>query len=1126
MSLQLIDFIPLLRASDLRPNAVWLVFVDRSGSTYSYESQIRKIFQMSSRTASELINFSFSSDIMQGGEVQMAITNLAIVFRKASELILAGEKIQPGQPLVFVFATDGCHNSGESLKSLYTLMAGMFMNARDRNIPVHLIIVAYGNYPVTWIAIITALSRLYEVSNRVDIIFKAAPTTVFNPESITHIQDTHWNGQNPVGSYIINSLAAQIDCHIGWTALGLAHLKAQNLSDEVNGLIAEFESSIHAEFRSQQVPIASSEEASQIDIMSLTQSEVLQIPAEELKRAIAAITAIPPELQLFSSNGFNALLRYYMDRIAENYYYSPSFMETMTIANQRKLITQDTVQLARFPLFLVDMIRANPDCFTLIQLLINLTTTKPALYNAISGFLTLITTVKPDAITNNHVGANRIGYDAKRKPKIIFENFVTALCDAISSTTKFLLVMTPELTIPAVIQSPEFYAFLAETLVQTGDTKTHWNVTAENHGSYWNPRIVKTISRKCILDLIIRQFTSMAKPFSLSCEQTMRLFRDIFAMQERDGYGSQLIKIQDISSTLIRLQSDFIKDLDKKAGEDQAVQVSQYLMYGFGFQCEILMMQHRMESTGTASQPYVRNVLTSFRKLMEKILIGCTTSEEVNLADPSVLMDETSIGYFYLALVYSYFQDEFINNCWFPELQKYVRYSGLDESCRDDPEFRRRVIQLLIDNGKIDLHDMGSGMSHSYMMIQLIKQRKLEEKTVKDSEYNMQIRIQNPIVKGYILKAFMIPSWIHQSISGLFQVLGAQYSDLLSPLEAIERVMLGAQTFVLHRIGDPLPNETTIGASIHMKFIRLEEDLITSVRLSVCMLPHAGKPIPVWKRNSVNPDICMHPGCCMRGLEKRGHTDHEWAMLTGGGEPRKLPMHLLSKLIDITDRRRPRLYPILAQIQLMLKMNKGKYQTFEAMFGPTESHLLHQWWKFGEESATIRLDFLIEYCSSQDKIVFLVKLSETKSIYVRMLLNTLTITEAYNVTDNRFTDNVLQCYITSVPYIQRFIRSIFHFERNFRVSHESVKIFHQLSQEFMWDQIFKMQGRRRMPMIFEHAFQNLSISQKFKVKYLIMFSALKTKMVNRLVPTDRKGDPGQRNKKLLEMVHYYASPRL
>ena len=1121
MSLQLIDIIPLLRASDLRPNAVWLVFVDRSGSTYYYESQIRKIFQMSSRTASELINFSFSSDIMQGGEVQMAITNLALVFRKASELILAGEKIQPGQPLVFVFATDGCHNSGESLKSLYTLMAEMFMNARDRNIPVHLIIVAYGDYPVTWIAIITALSRLYGVTNRVDIIFKSAPTTVFNPETSTHIQDTHWNGSDPVGSYIINSLAAQINCHVGWITLGLAHLKAQNLSEDVNRLIAEFESSIHAEFRSQEVPVTSSEEGSQIDIMSLTQSEALQTHAEDLKRAIAAMTASPPELQLFSSNGFNALMRYYTDRIAESYYYSPSFLATMAIVDQRKLITQDSVQLARFPLFLVDMIRANPDCFTLIQLLINLTTTKPALYNAISGFLTLITAVKHDAITNNHVGASRIGYDAKRKPKIIFENFVTALCDAISNTTKFLLVMTPELTIPSVIQSPEFYSFLAEILSQTGDTKTHWNVTEENHGSWWNPKIVKKRLQKCILDLIIRQFTSMAKPFSLSCEETMRMFMDMFAMQERDGYGSQLIKIQDISLALARLQTDFIKDLDLPPGQEQAVQVSQYLMYGFGFQCEILMMQHRMESTGTAIPEHVRKVLKSFRQLMEKILIGCTTSEEVNLADPSVLMDESSIGYFYLALVHSYFQDAFIYQLWFPELRKYVRGHKLDESCKDDPAFRRRVIQLLIDNGKINLHDKGAGVSHSYMMTQLLKM--MDEKNT--SEENMLIYLKNEIVKQYILKAFKIPLWIHQSLSGLFKVLGSQYSDLLSPLEAIERAMLNTHTFVLHRIGDNLPNETTIGAAIHMKFMRLEEDIIISVRLSICMLPHAGRPIPIWQRNSIYTDVCMHPGCCVRDLNKRGHTDHEWAMLTGGREPRKLPMHLLSKLIDFTNLSSPKLYSILAQIQLMLKMNPKKYQTFEEMFGPTESHLLYEWWKFGEESVTMRLDFLLEYCSSQDKIVFLVKLSETKAIYVRVSLDNLTITEVYNVTDNRFTENVKQSNLISVPHIQKFIRKIFQFESMYRISHESIQIFHQLSQAFMRDQILKMQGRRRTPMIFEHAFQSITISQKFKVRYLLLLSSLKSKMINRLVPTGKKADPGQRNNKLLEMVHFYASSR-
>ena len=1108
------ELVVLLTLAHFASDAIWLVFVDRSGSTYEYVEQIRKIFQMGSRKATRLINFSFSSDIMQGGEVQMAITNLALVFKKATEM-LVNRTIQPAQPLVLVFATDGCHNSGESLKSLYTLMAEMFQNARDRNIPVHMMIVAYGDYPVTWIAIIAALSRLYGVSNRVDIIFKSAPTTVYNPVSGAQIQDTHWNGQNPVGSYVMNNLAVQIDCHIGWFTLGLAHLKAQNLSEELNALIVEMEARIHADFKSQEVPLPPSEEGSQIDVMALTQQVACQTQADALKQAIAAMTASPPALELFSSNGFNSLLRYYAEKISESYYYSPSFMQTMAIVDQRKLITQGSVQLARFPFFLVDMIRANPDCFTLIQLLINLATSKPALYNAICDFLTLITTVNPNSIANNLVGAKRIVYDAAQKPKIISENFITALCDAISNSTKFLLVLTPELTIPNIIRSPEFYKFLAEILSQTGDTKTHWNVTEENVGSRWNPNIVKTISQKCILDLIIRQFTSIAKPFSLSCEETMRMFKNIFAMQEKDGYGPKLTEVQDISLALIKLQFDLYKDLDLPPGQDQAVQVSQYLMYGFGFQCEVLLMQYRMESTGSQ---HINNVLKSFRQLMDKILIGCTTSEEVNLGNPSVLMDETSIGYFYLALAYSYFQDAFITEYWFPELRKYVRDSKLDDSCRDDPEFRKIVIQLLINTGKINLHDKGAGVSHSYMMTQLLKL-----KDDRNTSYeNRQIDAQNQIVKQYILRAFKIPMWINQSISGLFQVLGSQYSDLLSPPGVIERAMLLAHTFVLHRIGDDLPNETTIGAAIHMNFLSISEDIITSVRLKNCMLLHAEPPVPVWKRPSMGKDVCMHPECCVRGLEQRGHTDHEWAMLTGGRESGKLPMNLLAKLIDLTNPKSPKLYPILAQIQLMLKMNKSKYHTFEAMFGPTESHLLNKWWKFAEESATMRLDFLVKYCSSQDKIVFLVKLSETKVVYVRVSLDTLTITGLYNVTDNRLTDNLLQSYIARVPFFNRVISDIFRFERTYKVSQESIRIFNTLSRAFMQNQILQMQQRTRVQLMFPHSFQTLTTSQKFKVRHLITKCALKNMLIDRLVPTGQKRDPRQANDKLCQMVHFYA----
>ncbi len=80
------EFILFLSLANFAADAIWLVYVDRSGSTYSYVEQIRKIFQMVSRTAARLINFSFSSDIMQGGEVQMAITNLALVFRKTNEV--------------------------------------------------------------------------------------------------------------------------------------------------------------------------------------------------------------------------------------------------------------------------------------------------------------------------------------------------------------------------------------------------------------------------------------------------------------------------------------------------------------------------------------------------------------------------------------------------------------------------------------------------------------------------------------------------------------------------------------------------------------------------------------------------------------------------------------------------------------------------------------------------------------------------------------------------------------------------------------------------------------------------------------------------------------------------------
>ena len=109
--------------------------------------------------------------------------------------------------------------------------------------------------------------------------------------------------------------------------------------------------------------------------------------------------------------------------------------------------------------------------------------------------------------------------------------------------------------------------------------------------------------------------------------------------------------------------------------------------------------------------------------------------------------------------------------------------------------------------------------------------------------------------------------------------------------------------------------------------------------------------------------------------------------------------------------------------------------------------------------------------------------------------------------------------------IQRFIRKIFQFERTYQVSRESSQIFHQVSQVFMRDQILRMQEKKRPQITFPHDFQSLAISQKFKVRHLITSSALKTFLVNRLVPTGKERDPTQANNRLLELVHFYASSR-
>jgi hypothetical protein len=77
----------------------------------------------------------------------------------------------------------------------------------------------------------------------------------------------------------------------------------------------------------------------------------------------------------------------------------------------------------------------------------------------------------------------------------------------------------------------------------------------------------------------------------------------------------------------------------------------------------------------------------------------------------------------------------------------------------------------------------------------------------------------------------------------------------------------------------------------------------------------------------------------------------------------------------------------------------------------------------------------------------------------------------------------------------------------------------------MQNQILQMKQRTQVPLMLQHAIYSITISQKFKVRHGLTCSALKTILVNRLVPTGKRHDPIQANDKLLEMVLFYASPK-
>jgi hypothetical protein len=328
--------------------------------------------------------------------------------------------------------------------------------------------------------------------------------------------------------------------------------------------------------------------------------------------------------------------------------------------------------------------------------------------------------------------------------------------------------------------------------------------------------------------------------------------------------------------------------------------------------------------------------------------------------------------------------------------------------------------------------------------------------------------------------------------------------------------MVYQNTFALHRIGEDLPNEMTRGAVIHKKFMSITEELIDEVRIKG-MIQHAGRPISIDMRESLSSDVCMHPGCCVRKLSKKGHTPHEKAILFSSNSSDELPHNLLVKLIDFTNLDQ-KVFPIIDQISLMLSKNPGKYPTFEAMFGPTESHLLVEWWKFAEESFKMMLDDLVRYCSNQERIVFLAKFSKTECVYIKFSITSLTITDMYSVTDNKLTDTITHQHQSKIPFLENFIKRIYRFERKYQLSFEIQNLFIQLS---------KLQIQRKQKVAqkcIEMNFYEVPISKPFLPK-LLAKNRMMIALINRLIPTGRSLDPESRNVRLFDWVHYYASKR-
>jgi hypothetical protein len=607
--------------------------------------------------------------------------------------------------------------------------------------------------------------------------------------------------------------------------------------------------------------------------------------------------------------------------------------------------------------------------------------------------------------------------------------------------------------------------------------------------------------KKAVLNLIIRNFTNVMKPLNLSVPQTLQFFQQFFGFSSELGFIHSIIAVPSIQSYLNRRRDTLIQDHRKPDGDPQKTEVSGYEMDGFGFECQILALELFLRKEKYSE---IGKVMDSFCDLIRKILSGFTTSEEVCLGTPDTLMNSSTVGYLYLAIVYAFYHEKFINDNQFPELKTYVtvtkgRYTTtttLSDDCMNDPAFRSRVIQCLIQSGMINLYDRGNGIAGSLIFEKLMKEHK-----------------ENITVRRYILLAFNISGWIHHSCKAVLDILGKEYHQFLPNHDMIlQRMVIDINRSILTNVESPFPDETTIGSKAHDHFSQLEHDIIDQTKIKFMMM-HAKAPIP----NAQNSGKCMHPGCDMSCSD---YSNHEKNFLFMGEKGQNFPRYLLSFMMNMRLPAENCLSPILHAMRLMFHYNPGVFSRFERMFGSEEHFILHEWWSFAANSYNLSLLDLVKYRATTETICFVVERENQKNkpLYVSFSLKDMSVVSAFEITDLTDKKSIISQNRNEMSRIEHRIKSILADQQRSRPTFPKFmhSIFHKVNAA--------ISQKMRFASVFPNGFivdiyKRNCMNQRNKTK-LTMRCELLQKLLRILVPTSITYSDQNSNKMVLYVQNY------